>query len=42
MKHNYICIIKLPEEEETEQGTQNIFEEILANIFPNMVKEKDT
>ena len=42
MKCNHVCIIVLPEGEESEQGIKNVFEEIMAENFPNLVKEKDT
>ena len=42
MKHNNIHIIGIPEGEEREQGIQNLFEEIMTENFPNLVKEKDT
>ena len=28
--------------EESEQGIENLFEEIMTKNFPNLVKEKDT
>ena len=34
-----ICIIGVPEGEEREKGTEKIFEEIIAENFPNMGKE---
>ena len=42
MKCNNICIIGVPEGEETEQRIKNLFEEIMTEYFPNLVKEKDT
>ena len=39
IKHNNICIIGLPEEEEREKGPEKIFEEIIVEKFPNMGKE---
>ena len=42
MKHNNICIMGIPEGEESEQGIENLFEKIMAKNFPNLVKEKDT
>ena len=42
MKHNNICIIGVPEGEESEQGIENLFEKIMTENFPNLVKEKDT
>ena len=35
-------IIGVPEGEETEQGIESLFEEIMTKNFPNQVKEKDT
>ena len=32
----------IPEREGSEQGIENLFEEIMIENFPNMVKEKDT
>ena len=40
MKHNNICIMGIPEGEENEQGMENLFEEIMTENFPNLVKEK--
>ena len=40
MKHN-IGIMGIPEREESEQGIENLFEEIMTENFPNMVG-KDT
>ena len=40
IKHNNICIIGVPEGEETEKGSkEKIFEEIIVENFPNMGKE---
>ena len=39
IKRANLCIIGIPEEEEKEQGIENIFEEIMAENFPNL---KDT
>ena len=39
-KHNNICIIGVPEEEGKE-GTENLFEEIMMENFPNLMKEID-
>ena len=41
MKHNNISIMGLPQEE-SEQGIENLFEEIMTENLPNLVKEKDT
>ena len=42
MKHTNICIMEVPEREESKQRTGNLFEEIMTEKFPNLVKEKDT
>ena len=34
--------MRMLEAEESEQGIQNLFEEIINKNFPNMVKEKHT
>ena len=39
VKHTNIHITGVPEGEEREKGTENIFEEIIAENFPNMGKE---
>ena len=39
IKHTNICIIGVPEWEEIEKRLENIFEEIIAENFPNMRKE---
>ena len=39
IKRNNICIIGVPEGEETEKGPEKIFEEIIVKNFPNMGKE---
>ena len=39
IKRTTIRIIGVPEEEEKKKGTENIFEEIIAENFPNMGKE---
>ena len=38
-KHTNIHIIGVPEGEEREKGPEKIFEEIIAENFPNMGKE---
>ena len=38
VKRTNICIIGVPEEE-SEKGTEKIFQEIIAENFPNMGKE---
>ena len=42
IKHTNIRIIGVPEGEEREKGTENIFQEIIAENFPNMGKESLT
>ena len=42
MKHNNMHITGVPEGGEREQGIENLFEEIMTQNFPNLVKEKDT
>ena len=39
IKHNNICIMRVPEGEETEKGPEKIFEEIIVENFLNMGKE---
>ena len=39
IKRNNICIIRVPEGEEREEGPKKIFEEIIVKNFPNMGKE---
>ena len=39
IKCTNIQIIGIPEEEEKKKGTQDIFEEIIVENFPNMGKE---
>ena len=39
VKHTNICIIGVPEGEEREKETEKIFQEIIAENFPNMRKE---
>ena len=36
IKHTNIFIIRVPEEEEREKGSEKIFEEVIAENFPNM------
>ena len=42
VKHTNIRIIGVPEGEEREEGTEKIFQEIIAENFPNMGKESLT
>ena len=41
IKYNNIRIIGIPDEEERERGEENLFEEIIAENFPNLGKETD-
>ena len=41
LKHYDICIIGVPEGEEKEQEIGNLFEKIIKENFPNLVKEID-
>ena len=36
-----LCIIGIPEREEKEKGIENVFEEMMAENFPNLKKETD-
>ena len=40
MKCKNICIIGIPEGEE--QGTENLFEKVMMENFPNLMREKVT
>ena len=40
MKYN-ICIIGVPEGEDRDQGIENLFEEIMTENIPNLLKEKE-
>ena len=42
IKCTNICIIGVPEGEQREKGPEEIFEEIIAEKFPNMEKETVT
>ena len=42
MKCNNICIIRIPEGEEEEQGIENPFETVVMENFPNLMREKVT
>ena len=42
MKHNNICIIGIPEGEQEEQGIENLFEKVMMQNFPNLMREKVT
>ena len=36
-----MCVIGVPEGEEKEQEIENLFEKIMKQNFPNLVKEQD-
>ena len=40
IKHNNICIIGIPEEEETGKGAEGVLEEIIAENFPELGEGK--
>ena len=40
-KHSNICIIGMPEGEEKEQEIGNLFEKVMKENFPKLVKEID-
>ena len=43
MRHNNIhIIIEIPEAEEEEQGIENLFEKVMMENFPNLMREKVT
>jgi len=41
IKHNNILFIGVPEEEERGKGREGLFEQIIAENFPNLGKETD-
>ena len=41
IKYTNICIIGVPKGEEREKEAENLFEEIIAENFPNLGKETD-
>ena len=41
IKQNNIHIIGIPEEEEKEKGVEVVFQQIIADNFPNLGKETD-
>ena len=41
MKCNNIHIIGIPEEEERKNGAENLFEELIAENFPNLRKKTE-
>ena len=42
MKCSNIHIIGIPEGEEEEQGIENLFEKVMMENFPNLMREKVT
>ena len=42
MKHTNIHIIGIPEGEQEEQGIENLFEKVMMENFPNLMREKVT
>ena len=42
MKCNNIRIIGIPEGEEEEQGIENLFEKVMMENFPNLMRESHT
>ena len=42
IKHNSIYIIGIPEGAEEEQGIENLFEKVMMENFPNLMREKVT
>ena len=42
MKRNNIHVIGIPEAEEEEQGIENLFEKVMMENFPNLMREKVT
>ena len=40
MKHSNVRIISIPKGMEKERGLEEIFEQIIAENFPNLLKEK--
>ena len=42
MKHNNIPIIGIPEGVEEEQGIEDLFEKVMMENFPNLMREKVT
>ena len=42
MKRKNIRIIGIPEGEEEEQGIENLFEKVIMENFPNLMREKVT
>ena len=42
MKRNNMRIIGIPEGEEEEQGIENLFEKVMMENFPNLMRDKVT
>ena len=42
MKRNDIRILGIPEGQEEEQGIENLFEKLMMENFPNLMREKVT
>ena len=42
MKHNNIRIIGIPEGEDKQQRIENLFEKVMVENFPNLMREKAT
>ena len=42
MKHNNICKIGITGRENEEQGVENLFEKVMMENFPNLMREKVT
>ena len=42
MKYNNIHIIGITQEEEEEQGIENLFEKVIMENFPKLIKEKNS
>ena len=42
MKHNNILITGIPEGEQEEQGIENLFEKVMMENFPHLMREKVT
>ena len=40
MKRNNVRIIGIPEGEEEDQGKENLFEKVMMENFPNLMREK--
>ena len=42
MKRNNMSVIEIPEAEEEGQGIENLFEKIMMENIPNLMREKVT